>query len=317
MGPWIEIEMNAPMPRCKFVPMTQHPNYAFAGAKLGWRFRRLILGPKARPLGSALLQDRQGVLTGRTAILTRGPIWDASLSLADCRAALVDLNRHLLREFRSLQATPDRIGGDDPGGGRGWLTTMTPCTAAHLPIGPKADMLDALHGKWRNRLKRAEASDLTIREKAIPADRGHWILEKERQQRSERGYVGAPPALTLAWLQSGGSSNRLFEAFSKNGVRVAAMLFLIHEPGASYHIGWTNSEGRRLNAHNLLLWRAMLWASRRGIAGIELDLLDTEGLPGLARFKLGAGAKPLALGATRLLAPGTALISRLVRDNAA
>jgi lipid II:glycine glycyltransferase (peptidoglycan interpeptide bridge formation enzyme) len=65
---------------------------------------------------------------------------------------------------------------------------------------------------------------------------------------------------------------------------------------ATYHIGWANDAGRELNAHNLLLWRAMQGLRERGIASVDLGGVNTHALPGISRFKLGTG------GAVRTLA---------------
>ncbi|MEO0388244.1 MAG: hypothetical protein AAF281_12060, partial [Pseudomonadota bacterium] len=53
------------------------------------------------------------------------------------------------------------------------------------------------------------------------------------------------------------------------------------------------------------------WLGRLGVGAVAVGPLDTDGAPGLARFKLGAGARPLLFGATRISAPGTALAARL------
>jgi hypothetical protein len=58
------------------------------------------------------------------------------------------------------------------------------------------------------------------------------------------------------------------------------------------------------------MWRAMTHFAGLGVRMLDLGLIDTERAAGLARFKLGAGARPLALGATSLNAPGTSLFAR-------
>ena len=79
---------------------------------------------------------------------------------------------------------------------------------------------------------------------------------------------------------------------------VAAMMFLRHGSTATYHIGWSNAQGRAAHAHNLLLWRAAERLSSKGVKTLDLGTLDTVNAPGLARFKLGTGAMPHRLGGT-------------------
>ena len=74
---------------------------------------------------------------------------------------------------------------------------------------------------------------------------------------------------------------------------------------ASYHVGWSGPEGRAANAHPLLLWSAMQALAAEGINRLDLGDVNTEDAPGLARFKIGAGANVRPLGPTILLPPLT------------
>ncbi len=76
------------------------------------------------------------------------------------------------------------------------------------------------------------------------------------------------------------------------------MLFLRHGTTVSYHIGWTGREGRAASAHNLILDHAAKQFASEGATLMNLGLLDTETAPGLARFKLGSGARPVQTGGT-------------------
>ena len=84
---------------------------------------------------------------------------------------------------------------------------------------------------------------------------------------------------------------------------VVAMLFLCHGPVATYHIGWSGPKGRAMGAHNLILASAMEWLADRGHLWLDLGVLDTQANPGLARFKIGAGARVRPMGGTWLRLP--------------
>ena len=188
---------------------------------------------------------------------------------------------------------------------------MSPVTLARrLNLnGDPAALRGALGGKWRNRLVRAEASRLTVRISQLPPDPDHWLLRREAAQAKARRYRRLPGSFAVAWVLQTPNAAPIFVA-SLDGAPVAAMLFLHHGAMASYHIGWSGPKWRRLNAHNLLMWRAMEWFAARDVLAIELDTLNTEMAPGLARFKLGTGAKPLMLAPCRVSAPGTRLVAR-------
>ena len=177
--------------------------------------------------------------------------------------------------------------------GSGAIRVMTPQSRAVLALLQDEDRQRAgLAQKWRNRLNRADKAGLRLRHGPLPRDPQHWLLAAEAAQQRARGYRALPPAFALNWPET-----RLFTA-TWNGEAIAAMLFLLHAPGASYHIGWSGETGRRLSAHTLLLWTAMRWLAARGITRLDLGPVDRDRAPGLLRFKLGSGARVVDTGHT-------------------
>ena len=200
----------------------------------------------------------------------------------------------------------------------GAVPLMTPATLAEIDLTLSESQRHArLYPKWRNRLTKAQNSSLRVSHGSMPVDPGHWLLRAEALQQSRRGYRGWPTALTLAYAMENKAQTHLFTAYLR-GHPVAAMLFLLHGDGATYHIGHTDDDGRRLSAHTLLLWSAVDWLAQKGHTRLDLGLLDTRNAPGLARFKLGSGATLRRLGGTwlywsvarRFLAPLAALDQR-------
>lgn len=183
-------------------------------------------------------------------------------------------------------------------GETGAVPLIRPLHLAALDLGGGADALRAgLHGKWRNRLCRAEAAGLRVSHRELTAATGQWLLARAEQQQRARGYRGWPRALTLAYAAANPGRARILAAHEGDRP-VAAMLFLLHGAGATYQSGVTTDRGRALSAHNLLMWHAMRDLAARGCTGLDLGILDTEGAPGLARFKLGTGARARPLGGT-------------------
>lgn len=290
----------------------QHPLHAEAERACGRASTFYALTLDGRVSGAALVGLRHWPLWGRFAVLGRGPVWAEDVPKPVREKAVTALLERLRQGNLGVLAAPDPIGGEVPHAGSGWLPVMTEAHVAILSLRDPLEVIRARQsGKWRNRLRRAEMSDLRVEHGRMPVDPGHWLLRREAEQRRARRYRGASFDYTLGWIAAGGPrSAGLFTALADGRV-VAAMLFLLHPPGASYHIGWSNAEGRASNAHPLLLWSAITWLKRKGYEEIDLDVIDTENAPGLARFKLGSGARPVAIGPTRLSAPGTGLLSRL------
>lgn len=298
--------------------MQQHPAYAAACAlwerKTCWH----VLGPADAPLATALVLQRHWPGLGQVALVSRGPVWSPGLGLAERFGATRKLIADLRKTHAVVIATPDPVAGNgaqpafDPLCGAGLLPLVTPMTVARLDLtGGQAERRRRLHGKWRNRLVRSGGSDLWVEVTEMPADPEHWLLLAEASQARSRGYRRLPPAFAAAWAGANRNAAPLFVAWRETQA-VAAMLFLRHGESASYHIGWSNAEGRSAGAHNLLMWYAIEWLSANGHSVLELDLIDTISSPGLARFKLGTGAKPQRLGQTWIAAPGTGLLARVL-----
>ncbi|WP_050900816.1 GNAT family N-acetyltransferase [Oceanicola sp. S124] len=190
--------------------------------------------------------------------------------------------------------------------GSGAIRLLTPQARAVLRLTQAGDLQRAgQHQKWRNRLRHAESQGLRVCHAPLPRDPTHWLLQAEAAQQCARGYRALPPEFALHWPQT-----RLFLARRGTSV-LAAQLFLLHAPGASYHIGWSGPEGRAASAHNLLLWEAGRWLAAQGITRLDLGPVNRDS-PGLARFKLGSGARIEAAGHTWLASRFLAPLGRLI-----
>ena len=294
-------------------PMQQHPAYARTCASLGHRTRWLRLGPPDAPLASALVLCRRWPGLGTAALVSRGPVWSAGLTPIDRKAALRMLVARLRRDHAAVIVTPDPVAGQDPLKGSTLLPLVTSLTVARLELGGGTAARRArLRGKWRNALVRAEASQLRITAARMPPDADHWLLRRDAAQARTRGYRRLPAAFAAAWARMSPDDTLLMAAHDATGP-VAGMLFLRHGAAASYHTGWTSAAGRIAGAHTRLMWEAGTRLADAGVTLLELDLIDTENAAGIARFKLGTGALPVTLGATRISAPGTAFVAGLSR----
>lgn len=180
----------------------------------------------------------------------------------------------------------------------GAVPLVSVSTVAVLNLDPDLDALKAgLHQKWRNRLKHAQTQGLRVTRQNLPDDPNNWLLQADMQQQVQRRYRSWPVALTCAFAREAQGDAKLFTAFYGREA-VAGIVVLRHGPFATYHIGYSGKLGRLTSAHTLLMWHAICWCKIKGMAHLELGSLDTEDAPGLARFKLGTGARAKQLGGT-------------------
>lgn len=277
-------------------PIQQHPGYGKSVRRLGGTVGRYRILSGENEIGRVqVLFRRWGPF--RLAWVGRGPVWLAGVPEADRRAALAEL-AGALPGVALVQA--------DSAAEARWLgapALMTAPSVAELDLAaPGADRMARQHGKWRNRLRKAQAAGLTVRNRPVDMAADADLLTREAEQRKARGYTALPPAFLHHWAGRDPQATRLFTAHLGQDT-VAFMLFLLHPPVATYHIGWSGAAGRRTSAHHLMLWQASEWLAARGITRLDLGTVDTQTSPGLARFKIGSGARIRAIGPTLLPLP--------------
>lgn len=271
-------------------PLQQRWAYGETLQRMGRTVVRCAIYQDQTPIALAQVLTRHMVC--RIALTTRGPVWVGEVSQVQRNKALRGLRTTLHTAGHAfLILTPD----DDvpPPFGH---AIMTPATTARVALTP--DMRGALHGKWRNRLVKAEGRDLKIARVKQRGSDHDWLFHQEHRQRLERGYRNLPPVFAQTWLGTPHAHHLTLVA--KDRAPIAGMMFLCHGTTATYHLGWTSAEGRATSAHTLTLWQAMEQLRADGVRFLDLGLLDTERAPGLARFKLGTGAAAHRLGATTL-----------------
>ncbi|MFQ6548859.1 GNAT family N-acetyltransferase [Aestuariibius sp. 2305UL40-4] len=279
--------------------LQQHPAYADALRSLGHSVGRVGLHAGRRRIGTMQVIERRFPLIGRIAYGARGPVWTAEADDVTRRGALATL---------AGQRRPIVIDAEAPSDAKalaaaGFFRLSRGQPLARLDLSMPHELRRAcLHQKWRNRLVKAESHKLKLHHGPMSADPDHWVIKGNARHRKTVGYRALPDALLLALAAQAPDRVQLFSAFHE-GRPCAGMVFVRHGVTASYYLGWSGEVGRRLSAHNLLLWEASCWLADHG--HIWLDLRVCPANSGLARFKLGTGASSCTLGGTWISSPLT------------
>ncbi|WP_162177173.1 GNAT family N-acetyltransferase [Thioclava indica] len=241
--------------------------------------------------GTARIGLVQMIARSKLWLISRGPVFGPDVPQIVQQAAL----RRLARRVGVVIATPERAVG-----GFGLIPLISPRHHAIWSLSPaEPDLRAGLAGKWRNRLVAAERAGLRLRvERNID-----WILHADQVQQAARGYRALPARFTQAWAKCAPDGLRAWRVEDRDGQRLAGLVVLRHGAGASYHIGWSGAQGRRVGAHNFGLWHAALWLRRKGGARFDLGDINSEDGAGRMHFKLGTGAQPHPLGATAWVVP--------------
>jgi hypothetical protein len=277
--------------------------YGEALRSLGVEVQRVVAMENGQWLGCAQWTGRRLLAYLSLASCSRGPVFDPNTSVTWRAEFIRRARRELpLRPIRIPLLSPNQPDHEFDGAQvQGTHRVMTGYSTVMLDLRLTADELrQQMDGKWRNRLVRAESMPgLKVFFQPSRAQLSH-LLEKETQQRKVRGFFGLPTDFVSAYVAAHDKPAQSFRlAWAETERRtVAAMLFLLHGSVATYHVGWADDTGRDGNAHNLLLWRAMQELPACGIEQLDLGGVNTRELPGISRFKLGAGGRVLTLPGT-------------------
>ncbi|WP_410347988.1 GNAT family N-acetyltransferase [Yoonia sp.] len=258
------------------MPLQQHPHFAAALTRLG------------RPVRFVDIDGAAPVLAVRQCgqlITSRGPVWQ--------RVGQDDAMRG--SELRLINADkPD----DTLLRAAGFYRLMTNAHVAELDLSRSEGARQAaMTPKWRNAWRVARSSPMTLAETPYEKQRHAWLLKADLAQQRSKRFRGLPHALIDAYARDQPDKVQVIVGYERE-TPIAAMLFLLHWPVATYHIGWTGPRGRELCAHHRMIIDAADRFSQRGFSRMDLGLVDTENTPGLARFKIGTGAQVRPLGGT-------------------
>lgn len=272
-------------------PLQQHPHFAAALSGMGQPMTTYDLsgGGSAQVFTRRLFPFRRPLK-----MLSRGPFWPEPVTDDIRHAALCKLRDANVRIINAEDIAPPVLTA------AGYRQIMTPASVALMDLRHGPDVRRALMSiKWRNALRKAEAADLRMTTRAYQNTTDRWLLDEDEKQQAARGYRALPGTVTQAYSVMN-KGQAIIVTASRVAVPIAAMIFLRHGSAATYHVGWTSDEGRACNAHNLCLATAMDELENLGTQVLDLGSIDTVVSPGLARFKLGAGAQVKTLGGTWL-----------------
>lgn len=268
--------------------------YGEALAKGGVAVHRAVVrGPAGAPLACAQIAVRRVLGLRRIAFLLRGPVRLIPDETVEDRA--VEMIRRQLGRVALLWA-PERPGPLSRLHGR--RPVVTGYSTAWLDLAPGPSHLRrTLRGKWRNRLARVERAGIEIR--VADAALVRWLLDRSEQHRRTVGYRGPSRAFLGRLAEAAAAKDDLLALVAcEAGIAVAGVLFVRHGAAATYEVGYGSPRGRALRAKHLLLWRALAMMHERGVRWVDLGGIDTDRLPGIARFKLGLGGEPETLAGT-------------------
>ncbi|MBM3546782.1 MAG: GNAT family N-acetyltransferase [Alphaproteobacteria bacterium] len=246
-------------------------------------------------LGCVLVLERRAMSVFSRISIHRGPLWlkpDPPLA-----ATLVALRRRWPRRpWRRVSFIPELPAGADSHrllvetgfrrAGDGYRSILVDLPARR----------ERLRATWRHELQRSERRDLAVEIDRHGKATLPWLLQRCEIDRKLRGYRGPSNRLALQLVLGARVGSEALVLIASHGAeRVAGILVIRHGDTATYLLGWTGAEGRRLGATHLLLWRAMEALAGDGAKRLDLGGINPEAAPGLTLFKRGLGGREYEL----------------------
>lgn len=269
----------------------------------GCRVRRAVVSLDGRPLATVQVFEKRRFLPIAPVRILRGPLWLQTGLARDRRAAVLGLIKEQFRLARRelliwSPELPDAPASHALMRSCGVRQMVTGYSTVLLDLAPPLEVLrSGLHGKWRSALAAAEKSDLGVRQ-ASGGRTFDWLVDHAEVFRRRKGYLGLPTALVRGIARATADKRDVLVLTASAGKqRVAGALLFRHGASATYSLGWSGAEGRRLQAQNLLLWHALLELRKRGVRWFDLGGVNSAA-PGVARFKLGLGGRLHTLAGT-------------------
>jgi len=263
---------------------------------------RLAVSAGGAPRALAQCFTRGVLGFDRLTRIVRGPAWIGDVD-ADTQAAIVRaLGAYHRQGWRRMllwmPELPDGAASEAAMRAAGLRRVVTGYSSAWLDLAPDEAALRAgLDGNWRTALGAAERAGLSVAACDSAQARDRQLAAYDAFRRSRR-FVGPPGGFIRALIEAAGPDDgALVLAASADGRDVAGIVLLRQGAAATYYAGWTSADGRRLNAHNLLLWRGALALRDAGARWLDLGGISAAA-PGVARFKLGVGGRFFTLAGT-------------------
>ena len=275
--------------------------YGEAAAARGHRVHRCLLLRGERPLAMAQFVERRLPAGLGILLLTHGPVLLGEAGSGIEEALIAEVRRRFGRRLLLWSPAVEEDRERRAGGRR----VMSGQSTVLLDLAPPLARIEAgLHGKWRNMLRRARDERLDLR-----LVRGGpllaWLIAANEAHRRKVGYRGPDPSFFHALAEASRPGRNQFALVARRGsTPVAGAIFQLHGRCATYLLGHTGKEGRRLRAQYLVLWRGIELLRERGTRLLDLGGIDTVGAPGVARFKLGLGGRVTTWAGTYLVPTG-------------
>jgi hypothetical protein len=264
-----------------FAHFTQVWCYGEGKHAQGWSTERLVFQDQTGPVAACQVLVKTVLGLALVARINRGPLFLQSASAEQQLAVFTALRcrwRFARRGFLLIAPAlpPDeasstllRAAGFRQRRAGGWGSSL-------IDLDPPLDAIRAsFSSKWRNPLNGAIRAGMEVRMRS-DAEAFEWMLERHVSNMAIKGFVGPEPDFVRSMVAASPEIFWVLQAIHGNEP-VSGLMGVCLSSRAENYLGWTNDEGRRTGAHNLLLWNAVVEMKAAGCHSLDLGGFTTSG----------------------------------------
>lgn len=150
---------------------------------------------------------------------------------------------------------------------------------------PEEELKKKLDQKWRNSLNKALRENLELKiDKNLKQTT--IFFQHYNAHLLQKKYKGPTDRFLKQEFIELEKMNEIFYLWAfKSSTPISAIAISINGNTASYRIGWNTEEGRKSNAHYLLLWNAIIQSKKNGLSNFDLGGFLPSEAPGVTTFK--------------------------------
>jgi lipid II:glycine glycyltransferase (peptidoglycan interpeptide bridge formation enzyme) len=260
---------------------TQAWCYGEGKAAEGWSLERLVLHSEARAVAICQVLVRRVFGVPVVARINRGPLLLREATVPGLQLAVLRALRQRWRfARRGLLFIAPALPFDEASGrllrtagfiqrrAGGWGSSL-------IDLAPSPEIIRAsFSSKWRNPLNSAIRAGVEVRVRKDP-EAFEWMLERHLANMARKGFEGPAPRFVRAMVAASPDTFWVLQAFLGDEP-ISALMGACLGAHAENFLGWTNDTGRRVGAHNLLIWHAILEMKAAGSRVLDLGGFTTN-----------------------------------------
>ncbi|MDB4110566.1 peptidoglycan bridge formation glycyltransferase FemA/FemB family protein [Amylibacter sp.] len=282
--------------------LMQSWEYGDAKAEDGWRpIRYLFEGIDGKPVALAQLLVKTWPIFGGVGRLNRGPVLiegDGGKADDYAKLALIKMLEKIARSKRCwiLFLTPEMkmhkdsvmllksIGLTPQKNSKAWGSSLVSLD------GDVVDLLKRLNGKWRNLLSKSQRNNLVVERVEYTEASISGLIEFYEKAQRDINFSGIPSSFLKSLWERSNEDFQFCQYFATeldSAEVIGVLVSVTHGDTATYLLGNTNSDGRKLNANYRMLWEAIIDAKNAGCLWFDLGGINKNTPKGVAHFKSG------------------------------